>query len=636
MIKNRDILRLLKIGAAVFVFILAFILPLFLSSKYIKEAVLILSWLIAGFSTFKKCAGKVQLGEYFDENFLMTAASFGAVCLGHFAEAAAVMILYEIGSYLQDKSVQKSVKSIEKLINIRPLYANAERFGKLERVNPDEVMTGETIIVKPGEIIPLDGIITAGSSSIDVSSVTGESVPRDAGVNDKVLSGCVNLNGVIKVKTSKIYSDSTASRLMRLIENAEKNKSQAENFITKFSRVYTPAVLSIAVLAAVIPSVFDIYNNGLFRSLPHIKDYISHALMLLVISCPCAFVISVPLTFFAGIAAASKTGLLIKGEKYIEVLANVNTAVFDKTGTITKGNLKVTKLVLAEGVSREEFIEAVLLAEAPSNHPAALAVKKEFNYQPPENTMMNRGTVTEITGKGMWYLQGSTEILAGNKELMEEYGIPYIDDNQPGIKIYAAKNKKYLGCVTSSDEIKQNAKILVSQLKTLGIKTIMLTGDIYENARYIAKSAGIDAWHAGLMPEEKTAKMEMLVKTNKIGRKVLYTGEGLNDAPVLKRADIGIAMGAIGSEAAIEAADAVIADDNLEKIFLGIKLAKKTMNTVYQNVLLALGVKVLFILLGLIGFMTMWGAVFADTGVTLITIINALAVLKVKKDEKAE
>ncbi len=597
------------------------------SSPYLKSSLLILAWLIAGEGVLKQFFSNIKYGKFFDENSLMTIATFGAICLGNFIEAVMVMILYETGDYLQEKSVAKSQKSISELIDLRAVYANVEREGKIEKVQPAAVMIGENIIIKPGERIPLDGIIIAGQSSIDVSPLTGESLPREVKINNYIFSGCINLTGVIKVKTDKFYSDCAVNKLMSLVEAAKNSKSKTEKFITKFSRVYTPLVIFLAVLLVIGQCVINANIYHLWHY--NLKTVIEHALTFLVIACPCAFVISVPLTFFSGIGAASKWGIIIKGSEHLETLSKVNTAVFDKTGTLTSGKHKVTRVFLASDADKDELKEAVLKAEAGSNHPIATALKKEFGSNLINQTMRN-SNITEISGKGMWFVDGTTEILVGNKELMQDYNIPIFEQKQNGTKIYVAKNKKYLGCIVLSDEIKQSAKILISKLTGLKIKSVMLTGDIKDNAAAIAKTIGINEWYAGLLPEDKLKKVEDIIKSNKKDKKVLYTGDGINDAPVLMRSDVGIAMGAIGSEAAIEASDVVITDDNLAKIYLTINIAKKTMKTVKENIILAFGVKVLFLALGALGYMTMCAAIFADTGITLIAVLNALKILKMK------
>ncbi len=604
-------------------------LPSFTQYPYFKNGLLILAWLIAGAGVIGQFFRNIKLKQFFDENTLMTIATFGAILLGDFAEAVAVMVLYEIGEYLQTSSVMKSEKSISEIVNIRAAYANVERDGKVEKVKPDGVMIGENIIIKPGERIPLDGVVIAGQSTINVSPLTGESLPREVNVRDYVFSGCINLTGVIKIKTDKFYNDCAVNKLMSLVETAQKSKSKTEKFITRFAKMYTPIVFSLAVLLVIGSIIYNIYVFNLWHF--NFKAVIEHALTFLVIACPCAFVISVPLTFFSGVGAASKWGILVKGSEFLETLSNVNTAVFDKTGTLTAGVHKVIRVFLSSDTTREELAEAVLKAEAASNHPIAAAIKKEFGGK--ENQVIKNSNITEIAGKGMWLAENGMEILAGNKELMQDYNVPIFEHKQDGTKVYVAKNKKYLGCIVVSDEIKQSAKILISKLIDLGIKPVMLTGDIKDNAEVIAKSAGIDEWYAGLLPEDKVKKLETIIKQNKKDKKVMYTGDGINDAPVITRADVGIAMGAIGSQSAIEASDVVITDDNLAKVYLILNIAKKTMRTVKQNIILALGVKVLFMVLAVFGYMPIWIAIFADTGVTLLAVLNSLKILNMKNTE---
>lgn len=629
--------KLINVYISIVLLISAFIIPKYFTYQYVKESILILAYLVAGFSVIKKCITSVKYRNFFDENFLMTIASLGAICLGDYVEAVVVMILYGIGEYFENQAIVKSEKSIQDIINIRPLYANVIRNGKTEKVNPDEVLIGEIIIVKAGERIPLDGYVEDGKVSIDVSSLTGETIPREVKQGDYVYSGCINLNGVLKIKTDKNYEDCAVNRLMDMVESSRKNKSKTEKFITKFAKIYTPVVLILSLMLVLFPFLINIVKrlivqpdlngliNGFMKTLPIAPMYIKRAITFLVISCPCAFVISIPLTFFAGIGVASKFGILVKGGNYLEALANTGAAVFDKTGTLTKGQLKVTKILPASDVTNEELAQTVLKVESGSNHPVALAIKKAFNSE--NNQTLSSQVITEISGKGLWYSCNGTEILVGNKELMKEYNIVFFDNNQNGTKVFVAKNKKYLGCIILADEVKQSSKIVISQLRRMGIKSIMLTGDIKDNAKVIANAIGIDEFYSSLLPEDKVHKMEMLVKSNK-GKSVIYLGDGINDAPVLARADVGIAMGAIGSEFAIESADVVITDDNLAKTYFLLNLAKRTMKTAKQNIWIAIGVKLLFLLLGAFGFMTMWLAIFADTGVTLIAILNALKLLK--------
>lgn len=630
---DRSERKLIKVGIAVVLFIIAVFAPkfsyrgnIYLSSStlnsYIQSGLFILSWLIAGFDVLIACLGNIKKKRFFDENLLMTVATIGALCLGELAEAAVVMILYSIGEYFQDKAVYKSNKSISELVDIRAMYANVERGGKVEKVEPDEVMVGENIIIKPGERIPLDGVVIAGQSSVDVSPLTGESMPREILINDYVYSGCINLSGILKVRTDRFYLDCASSKMMNLVETAQKEKSKTEKYITKFAKVYTPFVMFLAALMLVVPFFIPGFANS--------HQAFERALTFLVIACPCAFVISIPLTFYSGVGIASKWGVLVKGSEFLETLSRVNIAVFDKTGTLTVGNHKVINVVLASDVTKEELVEAVLKVEGCSNHPIAMAVKQAFGYN--GVTQIRRtSNVTEIAGKGMWFADGVNEILVGNKELMQDYNIPIFENRQNnGTKIYVAKNKRYLGCIVLSDDVKQSAKILISKLKGIGIKSVMLTGDIRDNAANIAQVTGIDEWYYGLMPDDKVNKVAELIKNNRMDKKLLYTGDGINDAPVLMRADVGIAMGSIGSQAAIEAADVVVTDDNLAKIFLLINIAKKTVKTAQENILLAFGVKALFLILSAFGYMSMWIAIFADTGVTLIAVLNALRILKIK------
>ena len=596
---------------------------------YVQEILFVIAWLIAGFNVLKKCMENIRSKNFFDENFLMTIATLGALCIGEYIEAVSVMILYCIGEYLQDKAVDKSIKSISELTDIRAEYANVERGGKLFKVKPEDIIPGEIIVIKAGEKVPIDGIVVAGNSSLNLSALTGESIPKDVKVDDYILSGSININGLLKLKADKYYFDSTVYKIVNLIKEAKCKKTNTENFITQFAKIYTPIVLILALAVIIFPIMSDLHNFS------NIKRYISYALMFLVISCPCALIISVPLTFFSGIGIASKSGILIKGEKYLETLANTNIAIFDKTGTLTKANYKVSEIYLAEGVTRENMAEAVLKVEFASNHPIALAIKNEFKEE--QSKYLRLGyNITEIPGRGMWLIQDGTEIFVGNQELMNEYNIPVSNYEQAsGVKIYAAKNKKYLGCIILEDEIKESARIIISKLNEIGIKTLMLTGDTEENALNTAAKVGITEYYYGLLPEDKVKKMEILKQNNASDKKILYAGDGINDAAILSASDTGIAMGAIGSDIAIEAADIVIADDDLTKIYQAINIAKKTLNTARQNIYFAIGAKIIFLLFIIFGAMKMWIAILADTGVTLLTVINSLKIFY-DKIEKVE
>ncbi len=606
---------LLRIGLAIAVFLCGTFLPV---EGVVKFAIFFVAYLIAGGDILLKAFRNIIKGEVFDENFLMSIATLGAFSIKEFPEAVMVMILYQVGEYFQDKAVDKSRKSISTLMDIRPDYANIEQNGELVKKSPDAVNVGDVIVVKTGEKIPLDGVVVDGSAVVDTSALSGESLPRSLKVGDNAISGCINTNGVIKIKVSKKFEESTVSKILELVENASKNKSKAENFITKFAKIYTPAVVLGAVLLVVIPLMF----GGVF------SVWFQRALTFLVISCPCAIVISVPLGFFAGIGGASRVGILVKGSAYVEALSRPYAVVFDKTGTLTKGSFVVTEFN-SVGISKEELIEISAKAEAYSNHPIALSIKKAYG-KPIDNHEIS--DVEEIAGNGVKVLLNGEEILVGNLKLMEKFGVTCNVSNAVGTVVYVAKNRIFVGYIVISDELKDDSAEGVKVLKKLCDKVVMLSGDGFSAVQNVAQKLGIEDFYAQLLPENKVEKLEEIIVEKPRKKSVIFVGDGINDAPVLMRADIGIAMGGLGSDAAIEAADVVIMDDKISKVSLAIKLSKRIMTIVFQNIIFALGVKALFLICGALGFVTMWGAVFADVGVTLIAVLNSLRALWTKNN----
>ena len=609
-------LRPAKIAAAIVVFALAFV-PVI--PELLKVCLFFAAYLIAGGDVLLTALRNILKGDFFDENFLMGVATLGAFAIKEYPEAVMVMILYQIGEYFQHRAVEKSRKSVTELMDIRPDYANIEENGGLVKKSPEDVKLGDVIVVAAGEKIPLDGVVIEGEASMDTSALTGESVPRKITTGDDAVSGCINTNGLIKVRVTKEFGSSTVSKILELVENAGSKKTKAENFITRFARYYTPAVVGAAVILAVLPPIL---TSGEF------SVWIERALTFLVISCPCALVISVPLGFFAGIGGASKCGILVKGSCYLEALAKPDTVVFDKTGTLTKGVFNVTAVKPAEGGTPEELLKYAAMAENYSSHPIAQSLKKTYGKSIDTEKVKD---VVEIAGCGIRANADGSEILAGNTKLMEKYSIPYKKAEDFGTVVYAAKNGQYLGYIVISDVIKEDSQKAIKALKKLSEKTIMLTGDNRSAAEKTAEILGLDEFHAQLMPEDKVEKLEEIIEKKRKNKSVIFVGDGINDAPVLTRADVGIAMGGLGSDAAIEASDAVIMDDSPSKIALAVFVARKTMNIVKQNIAFALLVKALFLILGAVGFVSMWGAVFADVGVTLLAVLNSLRALQVKR-----
>ncbi|DAA81857.1 MAG TPA: cadmium-translocating P-type ATPase [Cyanobacteria bacterium UBA10660] len=613
--ENNERIILSRIVLAILLFITAM---LFTHSTILKCTVLGMAYLIAGYDIIFKALKNIIKGQVFDENFLMGIATLGAIGIKEYPEAVMVMVLYQIGEYLQDKAVEKSQNSITELMDIRPDYANIKKDGDLIKISPYEVKIGDTIIVKTGEKIPLDGIIIDGTATLDTSALTGESRPREVKIGDEAISGCINTNGLLKIRVTKEYGQSTVSKILDLVENASSKKTKTENFITKFAKIYTPVVVLAALFLAILPPL-------IFGS--NFSVWINRALTFLVISCPCALVISVPLGFFAGIGGASKCGILVKGSSYLELLSKPETIVFDKTGTLTQGCFKVVKIVQQEGTTKEELLELTAYAESYSNHPIALSIKKAYDKSIDKNKISE---ISEIAGNGVRAEINGCSILVGNENLLKNHNINYQKANETGTIVYTAKNSKFLGYIVISDELKEDAQKAIIELKKLKLQTVMLTGDTEESGLAVAKKLNLDKAYTQLLPIDKVDKIEDIIEQKTKNKSVIFVGDGINDAPVLTRADVGIAMGGLGSDAAIEAADVVIMDDKPTKVATAIKIAKQTLMIVKENIAFALGIKVLFLILGAFGFVTMWGAVFADVGVTLIAVLNSLRALKIK------
>lgn len=601
------------------IILFAFSMIVKFENVWINNIIFLISYLLVGIKILKKAIKNILRGKVFDENFLMSLATVGAFAVGEFPEAAMVMILYQIGELFQDYAVNKSRKSIASLMDIRPDYANVYREDKIEKVNPSEVAIGEIIVVKPGEKIPLDGTVVEGTSMLDTSALTGESVPRKIEVGDDALSGTINETGLIKVKVTKPFGESTVNKILDLVENASSKKSKSEKFITKFAKYYTPTVVIIAVIIALIPPL--IIQDATF------KEWIYKALSFLVVSCPCALVISIPLGFFGGIGGASKLGILIKGSNALEALADVETVVFDKTGTLTKGVFEVQDVKNVE-IEKEELVRLVAHAEKFSTHPVAESVKRFYNNEIDENII---GNIEEIGGYGIIANIENKEVLVGNDKLMAKKNIAYEKCGEAGTILYVAIDNKFAGYILISDKIKDDSEKALKELKKMNIKkTVMLTGDRKEAANSVGEKLKLDEVFSELLPDGKVEKVEELMKVKSSKGKLAFVGDGINDAPVLVVSDVGIAMGGLGSDAAIEAADIVIMTDEPSKISKAIKIAKKTMRIVKENIVFALAVKFIVLLLTVIGVSTMWEAVFADVGVSVIAILNSLRMLHVK------
>ena len=574
-------------------------------------------YLIIGYDIVWKAIRNISHGQVFDENFLMMIATFGALGVREYSEAVAVMLFYQIGELFQGYAVGKSRQSIAAMMDICPEYANIEEDGELKQVDPDDVEIGTIIVIKPGERIPLDGVVVEGESLIDTAALTGESVPRKAAVGDEIISGCVNGNGTLKVRTTKEFDDSTVSKILELVENASSKKAHVENFITRFAKYYTPVVTIAAVILAIVPPL--VLGGGW-------SDWIQRACIFLVISCPCALVISVPLGFFGGIGAASKLGVLVKGSNYLEALAQMDTMVFDKTGTLTKGEFKVTEILPSEGFTKEALLNLAALGEGYSTHPIAASIREAYG-QPLDMNRVN--DAKEVAGHGIQVQIDGQEVFIGNEKLMRAQNITPAACESIGTVIYVACDGKYAGAIVISDTIKDGAKEAIRGMKAVGVKKcVMLTGDRKEAAELVAKELDIDEVHAELLPQDKVSQVEALLSKETEKERLAFVGDGINDAPVLSRADIGIAMGSMGSDAAIEAADVVLMDDDIRKIASVVRISRKTLTIVHQNIVFALAVKALVLILGALGMANMWEAVFADVGVSVIAILNSMRALK--------
>ena len=607
--------------AAVMVVVFHFI-PV--ENPYLRLTLYMVPYFIIGYDILKKAVLGIAHGEVFDENFLMAAATVGAIILGDYVEGVAVMLFYQVGEFFQSYAVGKSRKNISQLMDIRPDYANIEVDGKLEQVDPDEVAIGTIITVQPGEKVPLDGIVIDGSASLNTSALTGESLPREVKEGDEVISGCVDMSGVLRIRTTKEFGESTVSKILELVENSSMKKSRSENFITRFARYYTPVVCYGALALALLPPVI----NLLLGHPANWSQWVIRALTTLVISCPCALVISIPLSFFGGIGGASAKGILIKGSVYLEALAQTRYVVCDKTGTLTKGVFEVTHTEPAEGFSKEELLELAAYAECYSNHPISKSLKEAYGKEIDQSRVSD---VEEISGHGVQACIDSRSVAAGNGKLMKQLGIAYDQPQKIGTEVHVAVDGRYAGYILISDVVKPEAKRAVSGLKAAGVKqVVMLTGDAKTVAEAVAAELGIDVVKSELLPADKVSEVENLLAAKGEREKLAFVGDGINDAPVLSRADLGIAMGALGSDAAIEAADIVLMDDDPVKIATAMNISRKTLRIVHQNIVFALAVKIACLALGAVGFVNMWWAIFADVGVMIIAVLNAMRALKYK------
>ncbi len=615
------------IAAAAMMAVLAFI-P---AEGVLRFALYMVPYLTVGYDILWKALKGIKNRQVFDENFLMAVATVGAVLLaiyegsGDYTEAIAVMLFYQVGEWFQSYAVGKSRRNISELMDIRPDYANIEADGKLQKVDPDEVEPGSVIVVQPGEKVPIDGVVIEGTSTLNTSALTGESLPREAKAGDEVVSGCINMSGLLKIRTTKEFGESTVSKILDLVENAASRKSRSEDFISKFARVYTPAVCLSALALAILPPVVRM----LFMGLPaDWGSWIYRALTFLVISCPCALVISIPLSFFAGIGGASKAGVLVKGSNYLETLSKTRIVVFDKTGTLTQGNFEVSGIHHSE-IENEKILEYAALAESASSHPISKSLQRAYGKEIDRTRVSD---IREIPGGGVIAKVDGQEVAAGNDKLMNQLGVSFIPCHSVGTIIHMAVDGRYMGHIVISDVVKPNAKPAVQALKSAGIRqTVMLTGDAKKVADSVASSLGIDRVYSELLPGDKVEKVEELLRNKPERDKLAFVGDGINDAPVLSRADIGIAMGAMGSDAAIEAADVVLMDDDPMQIAKAIKISRKCLRIVYQNIVFAIGVKLVCLVLGALGFANMWLAIFADVGVMILAVLNAIRALFVKK-----
>ncbi len=606
--------------------VLMVVLSLLPIDGWLKFVLFMIPYLVIGHDILLKAWKGILNRQVFDENFLMAVATIGAILLGDYKEGVAVMLFYQIGELFQSYAVVKSRRNISELMDIRPDYANIEKEdGTLEQVDPDEVGIGSVIVVQPGEKVPIDGVIEEGRTSLNTSALTGESLPREAGVGDEVISGCINMSGVLKIRTTKEFGESTVSKILDMVENASSKKSRSENFISKFAKYYTPAVCYGALALAILPPLVRLMFLGMT---PEWGDWVMRALTFLVISCPCALVISIPLSFFAGIGGASNAGVLVKGSNYLETLSQTKYVVFDKTGTMTQGVFEVSG-VHHSSMDTEKLLEYAALAECHSSHPISKSLKKAYGKPLDPSRVTD---VEEISGNGVTAKVDGVRVAAGNSKLMEKLGVDCMECHSVGTVVHMAVNGKYAGHILISDQIKPHAKEAIAALKKCGVKkTIMLTGDRREAARQVAEELGIDEVHSELLPGDKVAQVEKLLDEKGEKEKLAFVGDGINDAPVLSRADIGIAMGALGSDAAIEAADIVLMDDDPLKISKAIRISRKCLRIVYENIYFAIGVKVVCLILGALGIANMWAAIFADVGVMIIAVLNAIRALNVKK-----
>ena len=613
---------LIRIIAAVVLLIALAFVP---AEGWLQFALYMLPYLVIGYDILKKAVKGILNRQVFDENFLMAVATIGAIALGDYKEGVAVMLFYQIGELFQSYAVGKSRRNISELMDIRPDYANVEQDGELVQVDPDEVEIGTVILVKPGEKIPIDGIVVEGASSLNTSALTGESLPREAKEGDEVISGCINMTGLLKIRTTKEFGESTVSKILELGENSSSRKSRSENFISKFARIYTPAVCYGAVALALIPPIVRMVFMGLPADF---GTWIYRALTFLVISCPCALVISIPLSFFAGIGGASKEGVLVKGSNYLETLSQTKYVVFDKTGTMTQGVFEVSGIYPA-ALSKEEVVEYAACAESYSSHPISKSLQKAYGKEIDKNRVTE---VKEISGKGVTAQVDGRLVAAGNGKLMDQLGVPYTVCNEVGTLVYVAVDGRFAGCILISDLLKPHAKEAIAALKNAGVtRTVMLTGDTKRVADAVAAELGIHEVCSELLPADKVSKVEELLARKSGKEKLAFVGDGINDAPVLSRADIGIAMGALGSDAAIEAADIVLMDDDPLKIAKAIRISRKCIRIVYENIYFAIGIKVICLILGALGIANMWAAIFADVGVMVIAVLNAIRALFVKR-----
>lgn len=593
---------------------------------YLRFGMFMIPYLVIGYDILRKAVKGIMNRQVFDENFLMAVATIGAIALGDYTEGVAVMIFYQIGELFQSYAVGKSRRNISELMDIRPDYANIRtESGELEQVDPDEVEIGSIIVVQPGEKVPIDGIIVEGKSSLNTSALTGESLPRDAAAGDEIISGCINMTGVLEIKTTREFGESTVSKILDMVENASSRKSRSENFISKFAHYYTPIVCYLAAALAILPPLVSIL---FLRIAPNWGEWIFRALTFLVISCPCALVISIPLSFFAGIGGASRSGVLVKGSNYLETLAQTSCVVFDKTGTLTQGVFAVTSVHPA-GMTEAELLEYAALAESYSGHPISKSLQKAYGKSADQNRI---GEVEEISGNGVKAVIDGKEVAVGNDKLMKKLGVSYEESNEIGTIVHVAIDGKYAGNILISDQSKTTSAEAIKSLKKAGVsKTVMLTGDRRNVAEHVAKELGLTEYYAELLPADKVKSVEKLLAEQGSHDKLAFVGDGINDAPVLSRADIGIAMGAMGSDAAIEAADIVLMDDDPMKIVKAIKIARKCIRIVYENIYFAIGIKVICLILGALGIANMWAAIFADVGVMVIAVLNAIRALSVKK-----